>query len=203
MPAGRVAFRSHPTTQAGGTVRQQRLSRCAVLSQVLRVPLPPLATPRMLGVDDFALYGETYGTLPVDATTLLPLTLWEGRDAVSLGRWLRQHPGVEVVCRDGSLAYRQGITSGAPYAVQVSDRFHLWQGLSRRVQDIAPAHRGCLAAALPPSYEISPAPVEEKNPPRTPSRTPGPGVMPSGCSRPCRPWSVQVAVTVPWPASSA
>lgn len=32
-----------------------RLSRVAVLSQLMRVPLPPLVTPRVLGVDDFAL----------------------------------------------------------------------------------------------------------------------------------------------------
>ncbi|MER7109809.1 hypothetical protein [Streptomyces sp. NPDC000229] len=78
-----------------------------------------------------------------------------------LGRWLREHPGVEVACRDGSLTYRQGITAGAPDALQVSDRFHLWQGLSRRVQDIASAHRGCLPAALPPVGEAVPASVEE------------------------------------------
>ncbi|MFE7547943.1 ISL3 family transposase [Streptomyces gardneri] len=138
-----------------------RLSRCTVLSQLMRVPLPPLETPRVLGVDDFALYGDTYGTLLVDATTRLPLTLWEGRDADQLSRWLREHPGVEVACRDGSLAYRQGIAGGAPDAVQVSDRFHLWQGLSRRVQDIASAHRGCLPAALPPADESDPAPAEE------------------------------------------
>ncbi|MEU7295725.1 ISL3 family transposase [Streptomyces exfoliatus] len=138
-----------------------RLSRVAVLSQLMRVPLPPLVTPQVLGVDDFALYGDTYGTLLVDATTRLPLTLWEGRDAERLGRWLREHPGVEVACRDGSLAYRQGITAGAPDAVQVSDRFHLWQGLSRRVQDIASAHRGCLPAALPPIGDAASARVEE------------------------------------------
>jgi transposase len=132
------------------------LSRCAVLSQLMRVPLPPLVTPRVLGVDDFALYGDTYGTLLVDAATRLPLTLWEGRDADQLGRWLREHPGVEVVCRDGALAYRQGITSGAPDALQVGDRFHLWQGLSRQVQKIASAHHGCLPAALP---EPEPAPA--------------------------------------------
>ncbi|WP_168714855.1 ISL3 family transposase [Streptomyces sp. A0592] len=137
------------------------LSRCTVLSQLMRVPLPALVTPRVLGVDDFALHGNIYGTLLVDATTRLPLTLWEGRDAEQLGRWLRQHPGVEVACRDGSLAYRQGISVGAPDAVQVSDRFHLWQGLARRVQDIASAHRGCLPAALPPISETGPAPVEE------------------------------------------
>lgn len=108
----------------------------------------------MLGVDDFALYADVYGTLLVDADTRLPIELWAGRDAEQLAAWLRTHPGVEVVCRDGSLVYRQGITDGAPDAVQVSGRFHLWQGLSKRIGDIA-AHRGCLPAAVP---EPEPAP---------------------------------------------
>ncbi|MCX5215339.1 ISL3 family transposase [Kitasatospora sp. NBC_00240] len=127
------------------------LSRCTVLAQLMRMPLPASVTPRVLGVDDFALYGDTYGTLLVDAITRLPVTLWEGRDAEQLSRWLREHPGVEIACRDGSLTYRQGIAAGAPDAVQVSDRFHLWQGLSRRVQEVAATHRGCLPAALPPT----------------------------------------------------
>ncbi|MEU5698523.1 hypothetical protein [Streptomyces aurantiacus] len=85
------------------------------------------------------------------------LTPWEGRDAEQLGRWLRGHPGVEIACRDGSLVYRQGITSGAPDALQISGRFHLGQGLSRQIQKIASAHHGCLPAALP---EPEPAPGE-------------------------------------------
>ncbi|WP_369222327.1 ISL3 family transposase [Streptomyces sp. R39] len=139
------------------------LSRTSVLFQLMRVPLPAGMTPRVLGVDDFALYAGVYGTLLVDGDTRLPITLWEGRDAASLAAWLREHPGVEVVCRDGSLAYRQGITDGAPQALQVSDLFHLWQGLSRRVQDVSAAHRSCLAAAvLPPAEheESQPAPDE-------------------------------------------
>ncbi|MFI1883585.1 transposase family protein [Streptomyces althioticus] len=64
------------------------LSRCTVLSQLMRIPLPPLQTPRVLGVDAFVLYRDTYGTLLVDATTRLPLTLWEGRDAEQLARSL-------------------------------------------------------------------------------------------------------------------
>ncbi|MFJ8133293.1 ISL3 family transposase [Streptomyces hydrogenans] len=138
-----------------------RLSWCTVLSQPMRLLLPPLVTPRVLGVDDFALYGDTDGTLLVDATTRLPLTLREGRDADQLSRWLREHPDVEIACRDGSLTYRQGIAGGAPDAVQVSDHFHFWQGFSRRVQDIASAHRGCLPAALPPVGESDLAPAEE------------------------------------------
>ncbi|MEU0939840.1 ISL3 family transposase [Embleya sp. NPDC005971] len=132
------------------------LSRSTVLAQLMRIPPPPLVTPRVLGVDDFALYGDTYGTLLVDATTRLPLTLWEGRDAEQLRRWLREHPGVEVACRDGSLAYRQGISAGAPDALQVSDRFHLWQSLSRRVREVASAHRDCLPAALPEPRQTTP-----------------------------------------------
>lgn len=37
----------------------------------------------------------------------------------------------------------------------------LWQGLSRRVQDMAAAHRGCLLAALPPTTESGPSPAGE------------------------------------------
>jgi hypothetical protein len=103
-------------------------------------------------VDDFALYGRRYGTLLVDEDTRLPITLWEGRDAETLRDWLLEHPGVQIACRDGSPIYRQGIASGAPDAIQVSDRFHLWQGLSRRVQQIATVHRGCLPTAAPEPY---------------------------------------------------
>nr|WP_275427280.1 ISL3 family transposase [Streptomyces sp. NEAU-S7GS2] len=133
------------------------LSRTSVLFHLMRVSLPTMTTPRVLGVDDFALYADVYGTLLVDGDTRLPITLWEGRDAAPLADWLREHPGVEAVCRDGSLVYRQGITDGAPQALHVSDRFHIWQGLSRRVQDVAVAHRACLAAAvLPPAEHEEP-----------------------------------------------
>ncbi|MER7694997.1 transposase [Streptomyces sp. NPDC097610] len=95
-------------------------------------------------MDDFALYADTYGTLLVDAESRLPIELWSGRDAEQLASWLRAHPGVGVVCRDGSLVYRQGITEGAPDAVQVSDRFQcamrrlcaVRRGESKEVQDL-------------------------------------------------------------------
>ncbi|MEV6024675.1 hypothetical protein [Streptomyces sp. NPDC052036] len=84
----------------------------------------------------------------MDADTRLPIELWAGRDAEQLAAWLRTHPGIEVVRRDGSLVYRQGITDGAPDAVQVSSRFHLWQGLSKRIGISPPS----TAAASPPQY---------------------------------------------------
>jgi len=94
--------------------------------------------------------------------------LWKGRDAETLRDWLQAHPGVQIACRDGSPIYRQGITSGAPDAIQVSDRFHLWQGLSRRVQQIATVHRSCLPAAILDA-EPEPAPPASADTEETPA----------------------------------
>ncbi|MFG1610002.1 transposase [Actinoplanes sp. NPDC049265] len=136
------------------------LSRTSVLAQLMKMPPKPTA-PRVLGVDDFALYGRIYGTLLVDEETRLPITLREGRDAETLRDWLLEHPGVQIACRDGSPIYRQGLTNGAPDAIQVSDRSHLWQGLSRRIQQIAAAHRDCLTAA---AHDPDPGPPADTEP---------------------------------------
>ncbi|MFJ8955169.1 ISL3 family transposase [Streptomyces sp. NPDC102381] len=146
------------------------LSRTSVLFQLMRMPLPSAPTPRVLGVDDFALYADTYGTLLVDAESRLPIELWSGRDSAQLASWLRAHPSVRVACRDGSLTYRQGITGGAPDAVQVSDRFHLWQGLSKRVSDVAAVHRRCLPAAVADPEPAPASPGASPEPADTPAR---------------------------------
>jgi transposase len=66
---------------------------------------------------------------------------------------------------------RQGITGGAPDAIQVSDRFHLWQGLSRRVQQIATVHRGCLPTANPEPEPARPASADTDATPSADSRS--------------------------------
>jgi Transposase len=59
-------------------------------------------TRRVLGIDDFALrHGSVYATMLIVAETGRRIDVVPGRTANVAEKWLRDHPGVEVVCRDG------------------------------------------------------------------------------------------------------
>ena len=130
------------------------LSRHTSLRLLLRLALPEVAVPRVLGVDDFALRrGHAYATVLIDAETGQRVDVLAGRTAEVLETWLRGHPGVQVVCRDGSGACAEAIRRALPGAVQVSDRWHLWHGLAEAVLKEVAAHSSCWAAAGPPRQD--------------------------------------------------
>jgi transposase len=113
------------------------LSPDTLLRIVRHTPLTPRITPRVLGVDEFALRkGKVYGTILVDLERRCPVDVLPDRTATTLAQWLRMHPGVEILARDRSPEYARGARLGAPHARHVADRWHLLHNLREMVERV-------------------------------------------------------------------
>lgn len=120
------------------------LSGTAVLAALMTLPDPTRPTPAVIGVDDFALTkSRRYAAIIIDAVTHQTVDVLPDRLGVTFENWLRAHPGVSAVCRDRSTAFAAGARDGAPGAVQIADRWHVWKNLVDAVHKTVTAHRGC------------------------------------------------------------
>jgi transposase len=112
-------------------------SRSTLLRRVRALPDPQGPEPHVVGVDDWAWRkGHRYGTIVVDLERGCPIDVLEDRKANTVAAWFKAHSEVSIVARDRADAYASGVSEGAPQAIQVADRFHLFDNLADTLEEV-------------------------------------------------------------------
>lgn len=120
-------------------------SPATILRRVQSSPPDPAITPRVVGIDDWAVRkGRRYGSIIVDLEQHRPIALLPEHATAPIAAWFAAHPSVEVIARDRASIYTEALATGAPQAQQVADRWHLTQNLGTTLQELLGRHSGAL-----------------------------------------------------------
>jgi transposase len=129
-----------------------------LLRLIRTTPIETGLPAKIIGIDDWAwCRGRRYGTLIVDLERNRPLDLLPDRQAETVAAWLKAHPGVVIVARDRAGAYAEGVSAGAPAAMQVADRWHLLRNLNETLRGILGSHHRDLVVAAKAAMVSPPA----------------------------------------------
>ncbi len=125
------------------------VSADTLLRTLRRRSAPTPTSAKIVGLDDFAWRrGHRYGTIVCDLEQHRIIDLLGDREIGMVTAWLKNHPAIEIVCRDRGGGYREAATHGAPQAVQITDRWHLLENASAAFLDIIRRHMRHLRHAV-------------------------------------------------------
>jgi transposase len=122
---------AHKVSVAYGT----SISPDSFLYLIRKEELPSIGSPKIVGIDDWAFRKRhRYGSVICNLQTRKPIALLPSRTVEEVSKWLKAHPSIEIVTRDGSIEFAKGIKDGCPGAIQITDRWHLFHNLSQKVE---------------------------------------------------------------------
>ena len=125
------------------------VSADTLLRTLRRRSAPTPASVKIVGLDDFAWRrGQRYGTIVCDLEQRRVIDLLADREIGTVTAWLKNHPAIEIVCRDRGGGYRDAVTKGAPQAVQIADRWHLLENANAAFLDVIRRHMRHLRRAV-------------------------------------------------------
>ena len=108
---------------------KQSSSTCLRIVNSIEVPQDKNLTT--IGIDDWAYRkGLSYGTIIVNALDHRPVELLQSRSTDDVVEWLKKQDYLMHVTRDRASSYSKAISTGAPRAIQIADKFHIIKNLS-------------------------------------------------------------------------
>jgi len=109
----------------------------AILRLMHALPLPPIAAPRIIGLDEWAWKrGQRYGAVVVDLERRKPIALLPDRSRQTVVQWLKCSPTINIVARDRSKEFAAAITEALPHAKHVADRWHFAKNLTEHLDTV-------------------------------------------------------------------
>lgn len=113
------------------------VSKDTLLRTVRRRAARPRDSLRAVGIDDWAWRkGCQYGTVICDLERRRIVALLPDRASGTSAAWLRNHSGIEFIARDRGASYGDAASKGAPQAIQIADRWHLFENASASFLDV-------------------------------------------------------------------